>query len=135
MPFGRRALILPLIVLAALLANGMARADDLPRPPGSIPTKNSSTRAAGPTITELPPSALGMDTQSRGYEPGEEKSDLKLPDQIKLGNNTLHFDAKKQDPTPPVGFEANGEAVINKAPAEPALKPNYFGLRLTAPIR
>jgi hypothetical protein len=33
-----------------------------------------------------------------------------------------------------MGLEANGETVLNKAPAQPALKPSYFGLRLTTPM-
>ncbi len=118
-----------------LLSAGVCLAgDDTPRPPGSVPVKKSAPAVATPKTTELPPSALGIDTKSRGYEPGDEKPDLKVPDQIKLGNNTLHFDAKKTDPVPPVGLEANGETVLNKAPAEPALKPSYFGLRLTTPM-
>jgi hypothetical protein len=116
-----------------LLSAGVCLADDdSPRPPGAVPVKQSAQRSVH--TTELPPSALGIDTKSRGYEPGEEKSDLKVPDQIKLGNNTLHFDAAKKDPVPPVGLEANGESVLNKAPAEPALKPSYLGLRLTTPM-
>ena len=55
-------------------------------------------QVASPKTSELPPSALGIDTKSRGYEPGDEKPDLKVPDQIKLGDNTLHFDATKKDP-------------------------------------
>ncbi len=46
----------------------------------------------------------------------------------------LHFDASRKDALPP-GVEANEQTVINKAPTEPTLKPNYFGLRLTTPIR
>jgi hypothetical protein len=84
---------------------------------------------------ELSPSALGMDTdKSHGYEPGD-KSDLKRPDEFKFGDNTLHLDANKNDPTPPVGLEQNGQTVLNKAPTEPVLQPSYFGLRLTTPIR
>ena len=108
--------------------------DDTPRPPGSVPVKQPAHRVVSPKTSELPPSALGIDTKSRGYEPGDEKPDLKVPDQIKLGTNTLHFDATKKDLDPPVGLEANGESVLNKAPAEPALKPSYLGLRLTTPM-
>jgi hypothetical protein len=120
---------------ALLLSAGVCLADDAtPRPPASVPVKHPAYRLVSPTTSELPPSALGIDTKSRGYEPGDDKSDLKVPDQIKLGNNTLHFDATKKDPVPPVGLEANGESVLNKAPAEPALKPSYLGLRLTTPM-
>jgi hypothetical protein len=118
-----------------LLSVGVCLADnDTPRPPRSVPVKQPVRRFVSPAMSELPPSALGIDTKSRGYEPGDEKPDLKVPDQIKLGNNTLHFDATKKDPVPPVGLEQNGESVLNKAPAEPALKPNYLGLRLTTPM-
>jgi hypothetical protein len=83
--------------------------------------------------SELSPSALGMDTgSSRGYEPGDDKA--KRPGEIQFGNNTLHFDADKKNPVPPVGLEANGQTVLNKAPTEPALHPSYLGLRLTTPI-
>jgi hypothetical protein len=117
-----------------LLSAGVCVADnDAPRPSGSVPVKQPTYRLV-PKTSELSPSALGIDTKSRGYEPGDDKSDLKVPDQIKFGNNTLHFDATKKDPVPPVGLEANGESVLNKAPAEPALKPSYLGLRLTTPV-
>jgi hypothetical protein len=82
--------------------------------------------------TELSPSALGMEESSRGYEPGDEKA--KGPGVFDLGGQTLHIDADKKDPAPPVGFEANGQAVLNKAPTEPLLHPSYLGLRLTTPI-
>jgi len=118
-----------------LLSAGVCLADnDTVRPRASVPLKQPAHRLVSPKTTELSPSALGIDTKSRGYEPGDEKPDLKLPNQIKLGNNTLHFDATKKDADPPVGLEANGESVLNKAPAEPALKPNYLGLRLTTPM-
>jgi len=118
-----------------VLSAGFCWADDAtPRPPSSVPVKQPTHRAFTPKTSELPPSALGIDTTSRGYEPGDAKTDLKVPDQIKFGNNTLHIDAAKKDPVPPVGLEANGESVLNKAPAEPALKPSYLGLRLTTPM-
>ena len=118
-----------------LVSTGVCLAgDDTPRPPGSVPVKRPAHQVASPKTSELPPSALGIDTKSRGYEPGDEKPDLKVPDQIKLGDNTLHFDATKKDPAPPVGLESNGASVLNKAPAEPALQPSYLGLRLTTPM-
>jgi hypothetical protein len=136
MPF--RSRISTAIAGAAVLlaSNALSLAgDDIPRPPGSIPVKQSAPRASAPMTTELPPSALGMDTQSRGYEPGDEKPGLKLPDQIQFGNNTLHFDANKKELIPPLGLEPNSQTVINKAPTESPLAPNYLGLRLTTPLR
>lgn len=134
MPFTIRA-VATIAGAVLLLSAGVCLADDdTPRPPGSVPVKQPAHRIVTPQTSELPPSALGIDTKSRGYEPGDEKPDLKVPDQIKLGNNTLHFDATKKDLVPPVGLEPNGESVLNKAPAEPALKPNYLGLRLTTPM-
>jgi hypothetical protein len=118
-----------------LLSVGICLADDnTPRPPGAVPVRKSAPTVAIPKTTELPASALGFDTKSRGYEPGDEKSDAKMPNQLQLGNNTLHFDADKKDPAPPVGLESNEQSVLNKAPTEPALKPSYFGLRLTSPM-
>jgi len=134
MPFNVRAAATIAGTILLLSAGVCLAGDDTPRPPGSVPVKQPAHRVVSPKTSELPPSALGIDTKSRGYEPGDEKPDLKVPDQIKLGNNTLHFDATKKDPDPPVGLEANGESVLNKAPAEPALKPNYLGLRLTTPM-
>ncbi len=58
-----------------------------------------------------------------------------MPNQFELGNDTLHIDADKMDPAPPAGLESNGQAVLNKAPAERALVPSYLGLRLTTPLR
>lgn len=134
MPFNVRAAATIAGAILLLSAGVCLAGDDTPRPPGSVPVKRPAHQVASPKTSELSPSALGIDTKSRGYEPGDEKPDLKVPDQIKLGNNTLHFDATKKDPVPPVGLEANGESVLNKAPTEPALKPNYLGLRLTTPM-
>jgi hypothetical protein len=92
----------------------------------------TATAGAKPKSTELSPSALGIDQSSHGYEPGNEKP--KGPGEFDLGGNTLHIDADKKDPTPPVGFEANSQTVFNKAPSEPLLQPSYLGLRLTTPI-
>ena len=99
-------------------------------------TANSVALAGSSTLkpksSELSPSVLGMEESSHGYEPGDEKA--KKPGEFDLGGNTLHIDADKKDPTPPVGFESNGQAVLNKAPSEHALQPSYLGLRLTTPI-
>jgi hypothetical protein len=97
-----------------------------------LATAATAMAGAKPKNTELSPSALGMETTSRGYEPGDEKA--KKPGEFDLGGNTLHIDADKKDPTPPVGFEANSQSVLNKAPTEPLLQPSYLGLRLTTPI-
>lgn len=118
-----------------LLSAGVCLAnDEMPRPPASVPVKQREHRVVSPKTNELPPSALGIDIPSKGYEPGDEKPDLKSPGEIKFGNNTLHFDADKKNPAPPPGLEANEQSVLNKAPAEPALKPSYLGLRLTTPM-
>ena len=108
---------------------------------GSVPKKPAVTgkKAAAAKqdrkTHEMSPSALGIETdKSHGYEPGD-KPDTKRPDEFKFGDNTLHIDANKNDPTPPVGLEQNGQSVLNKAPNEPVLQPSYFGLRLTTPIR
>ena len=106
MPFNGRAAATVAGTILLLSAGVCLADDDTPRPPGSVPVKQSAHRLVSPKTSELPPSALGIDTKSRGYEPGDEKPDLKVPDQIKLGNNTLHFDATKKDPVPPVGLEA-----------------------------
>jgi hypothetical protein len=99
-------------------------------------TGSTATAGAKPKTSdknsELSPSALGIDQNSHGYEPGDEKA--KGPGVFDLGGNTLHIDADKKDPTPPVGFEANSQTVFNKAPTEPLLHPSYLGLRLTTPI-
>ncbi|HZQ14519.1 MAG TPA: hypothetical protein VFB31_17080 [Pseudolabrys sp.] len=143
MPFAKHRSGLSLLmsaVLAVAFTGGAAVAgEDGLRPPAAVPAKpapakKSARRSVGLKTTELPPSALGIDQSSHGYEPGDQTPDLKLPDQFRFGDNTLHIDADKKDPTPPVGFESNGQAVLNKAPSEPVLKPSYLGLRLTAPI-
>jgi hypothetical protein len=95
-------------------------------------TGATAMAGAKPKNTEMSPSALGIDQSPRGYEPGDEKA--KGPGVFDLGGQTLHIDADKKDPTPPVGFEANGQTVFNKAPTEPLLYPSYLGLRLTTPI-
>ncbi len=97
--------------------------------------KNSAPVRPAPKASELSPSALGMaDDKSKLDRPDEEKPDLKIPDHIKFGDNVLHFDTSRKNPIPRVGVEANDQAVINKAPEESPLKPNYFGLRFTAPL-
>ena len=135
MSFNVRA-VATIVGTVLLLSAGVCLADDnAPRPPGAVPVKKPAPAAVRiPRTTELSPSALGIETKSRGYEPGEEKTDAKLPNQFQLGNNTLHIDADKKDPVPPVGLESNGQTVINKAPTEPALAPSYLGLRLTTPM-
>jgi len=137
MPFSRRALSLVTSVLGAvLLATVTAWAsDDVLRPPASIPLKKSTARASIPMTTQLPPSALGMEEDnSKPAEPDEDKADVKIPDHIKFGDNTLHFDTKRKDPIPHVGIEANDQPVINKATPDESPLPRYFGLRLTTPF-
>lgn len=133
MPFNVRA-VATIAGAILLLSAGIGLADDTkPRPPGIVPVKKSAPVRV-PQTTELSPSALGIETKSRGYEPGDDKPEAKLPNQFQLGNNTLHIDADKKDPTPPVGVQTNEQSVLNKAPTEPALKPSYLGLRLTTPM-
>jgi hypothetical protein len=126
----------PAVLTIIALSTGGALAGE---PTGSIahkkPKKPASTQFDRKSH-ELSPAALGMEPdKSRGYEPGNGAAGLKRPGEFQFGDNTLHIDADKKDPAPPVGLEANGQAVINKAPSEPALQPSYFGLRLTTPIR
>jgi hypothetical protein len=136
MPIGRRiSCAFPAFASAlavALLSTGMALAAEST----GAATKKSLPAQLDRKSRELSPSALGMETdKSHGYEPGDDKSDTKRPGEFKFGDNTLHIDANKNDPIPPVGLESNGQAVINKAPTEPVLQPSYFGFRLTTPIR
>ena len=127
------------VLVAALGAAGMASAaEDTTStvPPGSIPSAKKPPKAVEqtrPKSSELSADALGVNKSTHGYEPGDEKP--KGPGEFKFGDGTLHIDADKKDPTPPPGFEPNGQSVLNKAPNEPALQPSYFGLRLTTPIR
>ncbi len=100
----------------------------------SIAPKKSAPVQHDRKSRELSPSALGMETSKSKFNIEDDKPDMKRPDEIQFGENTLHFDANRKNSLPP-GLEDNEHAVINKAPTEPALKPNYFGLRLTTPIR
>jgi hypothetical protein len=134
MPFNVRAVATIAGTILLLSAGICFAGDTTPRPPGTVPVKKSAPAVVVPKTTELSPSALGIDTKSRGYEPGDETSDTKLPNQFQLGDNTLHIDADKKAPAPPVGLEANGQTVLNKAPSEPVLEPSYLGLRLTKPM-
>lgn len=115
-----------------LLSVGVCLGDnDTPRSFASVASKHP---LSSPTTSELSPSALGIDSRPRNYEPSDATQDLTVPSQIKLGNNTLHFDADKKHSAPPPGVEVNEHSVLNKAPAEPAFKPSYLGLRLTTPM-
>ena len=103
---------LPAIVATGLLSAGMALATEstasAPLKKPAVTEKPAAVKSDHKT-RELPPDALGMDTyNSHGYEPGDKPE--KRPDEFKFGNNTLHVDASKNDPTPPVGFEANGQS-------------------------
>ena len=121
------------IAAAALMRGAVLAADSPPTPPAAIP-ESSAPLPLNPKALELPASALGENDQSKSAPWGDEKPDLKIPDEIQFGDNTLHFDATRTEQLPP-GVETNEQAVINKGPTEPTLKPNYFGFRLTAPLR
>jgi hypothetical protein len=115
----------------AALASGAALADDST---GSV-RKHAAPTRLDPKISELPPSALGMDEHKSKLDTSDaDKSGLKIPDHINFGDNVLHFDTKRKNTIPRVGVEANDQPVINKAPEESPLKPDYFGLRFTAPL-
>jgi hypothetical protein len=126
---GRIAGAFTAVTLAvAALSNGAALA-------GNTTPKTSAPVRLDPKSTELSPSALGMtDDKGKLGRAAEEKPGLKLPDHITFGENVLHFDTSRKNPIPRVGVEANDQAVINKAPEESPLKPDYFGLRFTAPL-
>ena len=136
MPSGRKFSsifnILAVMLAAAVLSAGAVFAGDST----SAAANKSAPLSPGQKSSELSPSALGMNTdKSKGYEPGDEGRDIKFPDAIQFGDNTLHFDANKKDPVPPVGYETNEQTVINKGQTEPRFKPSYLGLRLTTPFR
>ena len=115
----------------AALSNGAALAGNAP----GAAAKNSAPVRLDPKASELSPSALGMaDDKGKLDSAGDETPDLKIPDHITFGDNVLHFDTSRKNPIPRVGAEANDQAILNKAPEESPLKPNYFGLRFTAPL-
>ncbi len=121
---------LPAIVAALVISIGGVLAAEST----GIAPKKSAPVQLDRKSRELSPSALGMETSKSKFNMRDEKSDMKRPDEIRFGENTLHFDANRKDSLPP-GVDDNQHAVINKAPTESALKPNYFGFRLTTPIR
>ena len=139
MPFSGRlpsALLTFLAFLVpALLAGGVALAgDDVPRPPAAIPVKKSLPAAVKGKANELAPSALGYDDgKSEADTSGDDTPDLKIPNAIQFGSNTLHFDADRKNDLPQ-GIDANEQAVINKAAPNDSPLPSYFGLRLTTPM-
>ncbi len=113
------------IVTAAVLSTGAVMAADST---GAAPKKSPRVQSR-----ELSQSALGMEPDKPALNTGDEP-DTKRPDEFQFGGNTLHIDASRKKSLPQ-GVEDNEQAVINKAPTEPALQPSYFGLRLTTPIR
>jgi hypothetical protein len=81
--------------------------------------------------SELSPAALGADTgKSRGADAG--KQDIKIPNSIKFGDQTLSFDTdrKSVDSIPRVGVDAQPQ-MLNQREDDP-VKP-YFGLKLSVP--
>ena len=88
--------------------------------------------------TELPPSALGEDGSRNDFGESADKSDHKISDGIKLGNQTLRFDTNRKaiDSAPRVGLDATDPYVLNRDAAaadDASLKPKYFGLTITVP--
>jgi hypothetical protein len=119
------------MLAVAALSDGAALAGNAT----AAATKNSAPVRPAAKSSELSPSALGMDDdKDKLQKPDDEKPELKLPDHINFGDNVLHFDTSRKNPVPRVGAEANDQAVLNKAPEESPLKPNYFGLRFTTPL-
>jgi hypothetical protein len=115
----------------ASLSSGAGLADDATGPV----RKHAAPTRLDSKATELSPSALGMDEDKSKLDTSDaDKSGLKLPDHINFGDNVLHFDTERKNIIPRVGVEANDQPVINKAPEESPLKPDYFGLRFTAPL-
>ena len=114
--------------LAALVAVVMLMADGA----ASARKKLAAPAAPDANSTSLSPSALGMDER----DTTDTKPDIKIPDSIKLGDHTLHFDAagKTVDPTPRVGLDATDPHVLPMQ-KDQELPPAYFGLKLTTPMR
>jgi hypothetical protein len=119
-------------IAVLLAANGAALAEDAADKPAVAPPPPLSLDTGA---TMLSPSALGADTG--GFEKSTaDKPDLKIPDSIKFGNNTLRFDTdrKSVDSVPRVGLDATDRHVLPMQRDED-LPPTYFGLTLTAPTR
>jgi hypothetical protein len=114
--------------LAALVAVVMLMADGA----ASARKKLAAPAAPDANSTSLSPSALGMDE----HDTADTKPDIKIPDSIKLGDHTLHFDAagKTVDPAPRVGLDATDPHVLPMQ-KDQELPPAYFGLKLTTPMR
>ena len=132
-----RSLLFVVCCVGTLTASGIAFAaeDALPPSPNGIPRSKPVHRAAPPTKSELSPSALGMEPDKSDRDSSSDQKDgLKNPGEFKFGDNTLHIDADRKKTTLP-GVGDNEETVINKAPTDNGVKPNYFGLRFTTPIR
>ena len=125
-PISRALRTILAIAAAAALSTGTVVAGE------STGTVTKKPPRAQPS--ELSQSALGMEPDKPALSAGDEKPDVKRPDEFQFGDNTLHIDASRKKSLPP-GVEENEQTVINKAPTEPVLQPSYFGLRLTAPIR
>jgi len=133
MPFAGRLPAALLGLFALLLAGGTAAAgDDGPRPPAAIPVKKSLSASVKGKASELSPSALGYEDGTADAS-ADDASDLKIPNKLQFGNNTLHFDAEHKDNLPP-GIDANEQAVLNHATPNDSPLPSYFGLRLTTPM-
>lgn len=132
------ALAIFAVVLAVTLWTGAALAGKTASKPHGA-AGPPAPLSLDPNASSLPASALGGDAgQLNSGESSEDKPDLKIPDRIKLGNQTLRFDTSRKvvDSIPRVGVEATDPAVFNKGTAaddDLPLKPDYFGLTLTVP--
>jgi hypothetical protein len=87
--------------------------------------------------------APGLDTskldpaKSENAKTGTDKPKLEMPS-FDLGESKLQFDTKRAPVDTPVGIETKDPALL--IPGQPIqkespLKPDYFGLKLTTPIR
>jgi len=119
--------------VAGLLATSAAMAETAKQPAAVAPKAPLLLDAKS---TELPPSALGEDGKRNEF--GDDNSDHKISDGIKLGNQTLRLDTNRKaiDAAPRVGLDATDPYVLNRDAAaadDASLKPNYFGLTITVP--
>jgi hypothetical protein len=126
--FGTVAALLAALLAVLLAANGAVRAKDAAGKPPVAPPLSLDTSAP-----MLSPSALGADTGNFEKSTADQP-DLKIPDSIKFGNNTLRFDTDRTsvDSIPRVGLDTTDRHVL-PMPKDEDLPPTYFGLTLTTP--
>jgi hypothetical protein len=102
----------------------------------SLAAINNAARAGDARAdrsSELSPAALGADT-TKSSKTDADKPDLKIPNSIRLGDQTLSFDTdrKSVDSIPRVGVDAQPH-VLNQRADDDSVKPGYFGLKLSVP--